>query len=99
MKVVIDGSCIKTKKFNGAQRYAMEILRELDKLVPTGKYELLIRHEYRSLICLHNIEIVEIKAPNKLAWGLKVFFYLFRNNAVYVHLTNGFTLWRKSIIT
>lgn len=99
MKVVIDGSCIKLGKFNGAQRYAMEILQELDKLVPAGKYELLIRHEYSGLICLHNIQKVEIAAKNKLIWGIKVFFYLFKNNALYIHLTNGFTLWRKSIIT
>lgn len=98
-KVVIDGYCIKTEKFNGAQRYATEILRELDKLVPKGKYELLIRHEYRELICLHNIEKVEITAKNKLIWGLKVLLYLFKNNALYIHFTSGFTLWRKSIIT
>lgn len=99
MKVVIDGSCIKLGKFNGAQRYAMEILQELDKLVPVEKYELLIRREYSNLICLHNIKKVEIEAKNKLIWGIKVLIYLFRNNALYVHLTNGFTLWRKSIIT
>lgn len=98
-KVVIDGSCIRTGKFNGAQRYAVEILRELDKLVPTGKYVLLIRHEYNNLIDLHNIQKIEIEARNKLLWGIKVFFYLFENNALYIHFTNGFTLWRKSIIT
>ncbi|MDE6844535.1 MAG: glycosyltransferase family 4 protein [Lachnospiraceae bacterium] len=98
-KVVIDGSCIKSTKFNGAQRYALEILRELDKLVPRGKYELLIRREYKDLLCLCNIKKVEIEAKNKLIWGVKVLFYLVKNNALYIHFTNGFTLWRKSIIT
>lgn len=98
-KVVIDGSCIRAGKFNGAQRYAMEILRELDKLVLTEKYELLIRHEHNDLIDLCNIQKVEIVARNKLVWGIKAFFYCVKNNAIYVHFANGFTLWRKSIIT
>lgn len=98
-RVVIDGSCIRTGKFNGAQRYAVEILRELDKLVPRGKYELLIRREYKDLLCLCNIQKVEIKAKTKLTWGIKVLFYLVKSNALYIHFTNGFTLWRKSIIT
>ena len=42
-KIVIDGSCIKDEKFNGAQRYAMEILIYLDKLVYSEKYEILIK--------------------------------------------------------
>ena len=98
-KVVIDGSCIKTDKFNGAQRYAVEILRELDKLAPAGRYELLIRQKYRDLIDLHNIRKVEIEAKNKLIWGVKVLFYVIKNNALYIHFTNGFTLWRNTIIT
>lgn len=96
---MIDGRCIQTNNFNGAQRYALEILRELDKLVPRGKYELLIRRDCKDLLCLYNIEKVELLARNKLTWGIKVFFYLIRNNALYIHFSNGFTLWRKSIIT
>lgn len=98
-KVVIDGSCIKDKKFNGAQRYAIEILLCLDKMVSKEEYELLIKPEYNNLIILKNIKKVEMQARNKLQWIIKVFVYLFKNNALYVHFANGFTLWRNSIIT
>lgn len=98
-KVVIDGYCIKTEKFNGAQRYATEILLELDKLVSDTRYELLIRPQYKDLIHLRNIKKVEIKAENKMLWRIKTFFYLVKNNALYVHFENGITLWKKSIIT
>ena len=98
-KVVIDGYCIKTEKFNGAQRYATEILLELDKLVSDTRYELLIRPRYKDLIHLRNIKKVEIEAENKTLWRIKTFLYLVKNNALYVHFENGITLWKKSIIT
>lgn len=98
-KIVIDGSCIKDEKFNGAQRYAMEILIYLDKLVPSERYEILIKPEYKNLIVLNNIKKVEMHAKNKLQWIIKVFFYLRKNKAFYIHFANGLTFWRDSIIT
>lgn len=99
MKVVIDGKCIKTEHYTGAQRYATEVLLELDKLVPKGKYELLIKPECKELIHLDNIKKIEMKAKNSVVWIAKVFFYLLKNGALYIHLTSGITLWRNSIIT
>lgn len=97
-KVVIDGSCIRTGNFIGAQRYAMEILRELDKLVPSGKYEVLLYHQYADLISLKNIRKIEIEAKNKVIWEIKVLCYLIRNKALYIHFANGIALRRNSII-
>ncbi len=98
-KVVIDGYCIKSEKFSGAQRYAIEILKELDKLVPAGKYELLISPKHKALINLQNISKVEIEAQSKVLRQIKTFYYLMKNNALYVHLENGVALCRNSIIT
>lgn len=98
-KVVIDGSCIEAGKTEGVQRYTIEILIELDKLVPKGQYELLIRPEGKKLIYLKNIKKVEIDARNMTIWRLKVLPYLIKNNALYVHLANGVAIWRNSIIT
>lgn len=98
-KVVMDGWCIKQGSFGGAQRYAMEILLELDKIVKSGKYELLIRPEYENLIELKNIKKVEISCKNKLSWSFQVLYYLLKKRAWYVNFWNGLALARKSIIT
>lgn len=98
-KVVIDGYCIKDERFNGAQRYAMEILKELDKLVPKDKYELLINPKYKELINLQNIKKVEMAAKQKVVRRIEILCYLIRNRALYVHLANGIALHRNSIIT
>ncbi|MCI9347434.1 MAG: glycosyltransferase family 4 protein [Lachnospiraceae bacterium] len=98
-KVVIDGCCFRSDKFSGAQRYAMEILQELDRLVPMGKYELLINPKHKALLNLQNIRKVELKAHSKLFRYIEIFFYLIRNNALYVHLENGVALRKNSIIT
>ena len=98
-KVVIDGRCIKKGKFDGAQRYAMEILRELDKIVPAGKYELLIRPECANLIDLKNIEKVYINCNNMHFWRFRIFIYLVRHSAWYIHFANGPAIWNRSIVT
>ena len=99
-KVIIDGRCIKVGKSEGVQRYATEILLELDKLVSNKNYELLIRSEDKDLINLYNIKKVVIdKAKSKTSWKLKVFFYLMKNDGLYVHLANGVALQRNSIVT
>ncbi len=98
-KIVIDGRCIKSGKFDGAQRYATEILHELDKIVPFGQYELLIRPECVDLICLERIKKVEMKGDSTFSWGLRAFFYLFKQSAWYINFSNGPAIWPKSIIT
>lgn len=98
-KVVIDGRCIKQGRFDGAQRYATEILLELDKIVETGKYELLIRPEYKDLIELKNISKILICSKSTLSWKVKAFLYLVKKHAWYVHFANGLAVWRKSVIT
>lgn len=98
-KVIIDGRCIKRGKFDGAQRYATEILLELDKIVPSGKYELLIRPEAKDLIDLKQIRKVEISGSCILLWRLKTFSYLLRHSAWYINFSNGPAIWSKSIIT
>lgn len=98
-KVVIDGRCIKEGKFDGAQRYAMEILRELDRLVPEGKYELLLRSENRDLVDLKNIKKIGINCSHMRFWRCKVLFYLIRHWAWYIDFANGPAIWYKSIIT
>lgn len=98
-KVVIDGRCIKKGRFDGAQRYATEILLELDKIVENGKYELLIRPECKDLIELKHINKIELYSKNPLSWKVKTLLYLIKNHAWYVHFANGLAIWRKSIIT
>lgn len=98
-KIVLDGSCIKNDSFNGAQRYATEILLELDKIVPTGRYELLIRTGCKDLIDLKNIKKVEIDYNSTASWRLKVLLYLMKYSAWYINFENGPAIWNKSIIT
>jgi glycosyltransferase involved in cell wall biosynthesis len=100
-KVVFDGRCI-NHKFDGAQRYAMEILIELDKIVDKDGYELLISPEYKDLIELNNIQKVEINCNSGWTWKIKVWNYLIKNHALYVHFSNGtggLSIWHSSIIT
>ncbi len=98
-EVIIDGRCIRSGGFDGTQRYAREILIELDKIVPPGQYKILIKPEYKELLELKNIQKIEVNCKNVFWWRVTTLFYLFRHSAWYINFANGPAIWRKSIIT
>lgn len=98
-KVIIDGRCIRSGGFDGTQRYAREILIELDKIVTPGQYIILVRPEFKDLIDLKNIRKIEINSKNTFFWRVSALFYLFKNSAWYINFANGPAIWRRSIIT
>ena len=98
-QVVIDGRCIQRGRLDGTQRYAQEILIELDKIVPPGQYEILLKSDSIDLINLKNIHKIRIDCSNTFLWRIRALLYLVKQSAWYINFANGPAIWRNSIIT
>ena len=98
-QVLLDGRCIQNGKFDGAQRYAEEVIKKLDELVEPGKYELLIFEGNENLIQLENITKIIVKPNtfNKKCWA--TYKYLDHGKKLYVGFANEVVLDRNSIVT
>ena len=98
-QVLLDGRCIQNGKYDGAQRYAEEVIKKLDELVEPGKYELLIFEGNENLIQLENITKIIVKPNtfNKKCWA--TYKYLDHGKKLYVGFANEVVLDRNSIVT
>ena len=97
-KVLLDGRCIQKGKFDGAQRYAEEIISELDKIVPDGRYDILMYKGEEELLELTRIRKVLIEKKH-VAERKIINRYLHHNKALYVGFANEMVKSAKSIVT
>ncbi len=97
--VIIDGWHL-SNHMTGIDRYLIEILKELDLLLPGINYYLLIRKNYNSNIILNfkNIRILHYKTKNKLLRYFELFRIVRSYNSIYVNLTNGVPIGSESIV-
>lgn len=99
MKILINGRFL-TQKITGVQRFAIEIIKELDKLVSNENYELLIPQDCNMELNLKNIHAKKSDSNFKgIFWDMFSFsLYAKKNAALSVNLCNGINLHRKSIV-
>lgn len=96
--IIINGGNLIRKELYGVQRYAYEIMCELDKLVEPGKVQLVVPMSDQQFQ-FRNIEVVVLNKRidknrfSKLFWNHKVFpHYVKKNMGIGVDLTLGLPL-------
>ncbi len=97
---VIDGFFI-TQRITGTQRYAYEIVGELDKLVEKNKLQILVPAWTDKLPEYENIEVVRFGKHKGIAWQqIDLMRYLKKNKKQGIFLNNVFSLsYPHGIIT
>ncbi len=88
MKYVVNGKFL-TQKTTGVQRYAREILLELDKLVKPGELKIAVPSGTNGLPEYQNIEIMYIGRLHGIAWEQLSFpIYAMLHNLITLNLCN-----------
>lgn len=99
MKVIINGRFF-SQRITGVQRFAIEIIRELDKLVCNENYELYLPPNCNIPFDLKNIKVKRSDSLLKgILWDIFSFArYVKNENALSVNLCNGINLHNPSIV-
>lgn len=97
-KIVINGDYLAFKTFAGVNRFATELLAELDNLVH-GENIILLTPEYvQETPQYHNIKVVKLGNQKILKWKNTVLpLYIKRNEALLVDLTQAFPFGVRAI--
>ncbi len=98
-KIVVDGLFV-TQRITGTQRYAHELMLELDLLVPPGSVEILVPESAQKLPSYRNIRVVKYGKRTGIPWQqIDLPWYLRKKRARGVFLNNVLPLtYRKGII-
>ena len=99
MKIIINGRFL-SQRITGVQRFAIEIIRELDKIVKNDDYEIFVPKCCNVNIDLKNIHIIESDSSlNGILWDIFSFSsYVREQSAISVNLCNGITLHNPNIV-
>ena len=99
MKVIINGRFF-SQRITGVQRFALEIVRELDKIVSDKNYELYIPKHCNVSLKLKNIKVKESNSIfNGILWDIFSYSsYVKREKGLSVNLCNGINLNKPSIV-
>ena len=99
MKYIINGRFL-TQRITGVQRYAREIVSELDKLCVNKNIEIAIPENVDDIPHYENIKIVRIGKTNGVKWEQTAFSrYVKKEKGVSVNLCNSAPLTGKKIVT
>ena len=97
-KYVINGKFL-TQKVTGVQRYAREIVNELDKIVEYGYLEIAVPSETNNIPDYKNIEVVKIGTLTNQAWEHITFpIYVKKRKATSINLCNVAPLLSPGIV-
>ena len=96
---VIDGIFL-TKRITGIQRYAIEITKELDKIVKKDSVQLLVPEYYEGDFKLDSIRIIKYGNKSKRLWEqIDLVKYLKNNDAQGIFFENTIpVIYRKGIV-
>lgn len=100
-KIVINGDFLVNKVFAGVNRYAAEILYELDCLVKGDDVELLVPEYVCDVPEFSNIKIARYGKSSLMVWkNILLPKYAAKNNAILLDLSQAFPVWIKgSMVT
>lgn len=99
-KFVIDGLFL-TQRITGIQRYAYELIKELDKIIPSGAVEMLLPNWADSVTEYNNIKTVHYGNLKGIPWEqINYAHYVRDNRAECICLTNTVPLtYPKGLVT
>ncbi len=98
MKVIVNGRFL-LHRITGVERYAREILLELDKIIYPGEIELAIPPEVSSIPDYKNIKITAVgKLKDKLWEHISFPFYVRKNGAISLNFCNTAPLSDPGIV-
>lgn len=99
-KYVIDGLFL-TQRITGTQRYAYELVNELDRIVEKDFIEVLVPETTQNIPDYKNIKVVKYGKLKGIAWQqIDLFRYLHKNKKQGIFLNNILPLfYRKGFIT
>lgn len=88
MKIVINGKFLENN-ITGVQRYAREILRELDKISKTGEIEIAIPKDAKNIPKLKNINIITVgKLKGRIWEQISLPLYVRKRQGISLNLCN-----------
>lgn len=97
-KVIVNGRFL-LHRVTGVERYAREILTELDKIVEPGKLEMAVPPEVEEIPDYKNIKVVEVGKLHNLLWEHISFpMYVKKQGAVSLNLCNVAPLSAPGIV-
>lgn len=98
-KIIIDGIFL-TKRVTGIQRYAIEITKELDKIVKKGELEIIVPASYEGNFKLSNIRLRKYGSHSGRLWEqIDLPHYLKKRNAYGLFYENTIPLnYKKGIV-
>ena len=86
------------RKFGGQERFALEIVKSLDKICSPMEIELVVPRNTKSIPVFRNIKVVECGFLNGLLWEQVDFYkYIVRKNKKAIHLLNTWPIFRPDI--
>lgn len=98
MKVIINGRFL-IHKITGVERYAREILLELDKIIQPGKLEMAVPPETKEIPNYKNIKVVRVgKLHNRLWEHISFAHYVSKQHGVSLNLCNVAPLPNPGIV-
>ncbi len=100
IKYIIDGLFL-TQRMTGTQRYAYEIVRELDKLVKKGEFALVVPRTAKITVEYENIQIIKYGTLNGILWQqISLAKCLIKYNAQGIFLNNVMPIiYSKGVVT
>lgn len=95
MKYIIDGIFL-CKRVTGIQRYAIEITKELDKLISPNQIGIIVPKRYKNALSLKNIRLIRYGVlPDRLWEQFELPYFLFKKKAKGVFFENTIPLFYK----
>lgn len=98
MKIIVNGRFL-LHRITGVERYARELLLELDKIIKPGEIEIAIPPETKKVPKYSNINVTKVGKLNNILWEHISFpIYVKKNNAVSLNLCNVAPLFNPGIV-
>lgn len=90
-EIVFNGKYLIKQNKRGVQRYSQEMLRALDKIVPSGRVKVLVPHANFVEESFHNIEIIQYggRITSKMWQHIAFQWYVWTHKALSVCLSDG----------
>lgn len=97
-KIIVNGKFL-TQRVTGVQRYAREILMELDKIISSNQIVLAVPHDVREIPKYKNIKVVRVGKTKGIMWEQLEFpFYVKKQHGISLNLCNVSPLFDPGIV-
>lgn len=99
INVVVNGKLFKKKNITGLQRYVIEILKEVDKIINYGEIELLVPRENYNIPNFENIKIIKTRNLPEVFWEQIILpIYAIKNKKTIINMANTAPIVKPDIL-